>query len=62
MRSTIIFANNRKDIQYPPTLQEAIKGMDAGDKLLTNPRQPDEKVGYIYVPPAGGAPARERGR
>lgn len=57
MLACIIVANDDKQLQYPTSLQEALKAAKQDDKLLVNPRRPNDPVGYVYVRPADGLKA-----
>jgi prepilin-type processing-associated H-X9-DG protein len=57
MLGLIIAANEDKTGQYPQKVEDALKGIDGGDKTLINPRQPADRVGYVYVRPPDGLKA-----
>jgi prepilin-type processing-associated H-X9-DG protein len=52
----VLYANNRKDLQFPGSLQEATKSRDLPPSVLINPRLPGKQPGYIYIPPREGEP------
>ena len=52
----VLYANNRKDLQFPGSLEEAAKSRALPPSDLINPRLPDKQPGYIYIRPREGEP------
>jgi len=58
LKGCIMYANNRvKDNQFPDTFEQLLKDQDMTPAVLINPRNPNEKVGYVYVKPPDGTNA-----
>ena len=56
LSACVLYANNRKDQQFPGSLEEAVESADLPPSVLVNPRLPQKKPGYVYIPPREGEP------
>lgn len=49
-----VFANARKDRQFPDSLEQVVRAMELPSSVLIDPRFPDSKTGYLYIKPPKG--------
>lgn len=54
LQGCFLYSNDRKDKQFPPSLEKAIDSPDFSPSILVNPRLPENKPGYVYICPSEG--------
>jgi len=54
LQACVLYANDRKDKQFPPSLEKAVDSPDLSPSILVNPRLPENKPGYVYIRPSEG--------
>jgi prepilin-type processing-associated H-X9-DG protein len=55
LQACFLYSNDRKDKQFPPSLEKAVDSPDFSPSVLINPRLPENKPGYVYIRPSEGS-------